>query len=167
MTKNQIRFMAQISVFVFIFFIIHRLHAGQESNIKYKIGGQVGQGFMLTDITTQDLHHGERWIFSITDRFGRLNKSLPPYYHIEQKNSQLLFLDLAQTSLSSITNDMIISRMKKSKLFQNIEMTIDPVDQSMNLRLQLKSEAKFKAYQVRGQTKTSKIVLDLQPSRTF
>lgn len=127
----------------------------------YKIGGQVGRGFSLTNIQLQHLNIGERWVLSVGDRFGQDNKNNPPYYHLEMKNSQLIYLDLAQTVTSQLTNEQMIDRLKNSKFFKNIDVTVDPIDQSLNLRVQLKKQASLKVYQVKGEKQTSKIVLDL------
>lgn len=166
--KYICQFFYQLSIFfVLVVFAINDSFASQQSTARYNIGGQMGHGFMLTDVTYLKISKGERWIISIGDRFGNINQSNPPYFHIEQKSGKLLFIDLAQTNTSRLTSDDIYLKLNKSDLFKSIDMTTDPVDQNMNLRLQLKTDANVKVYQVRGQTQTSKIVIDLTPSRSF
>lgn len=141
--------------------------AVQMPNAKFSIGGQVGHGFALTEVSYLKISTGERWILSLGDRFGKNNQSNPPYFHVEHKNGKLLFIDLAQTMTSHISIDQINMKIKNSEFLKTIDMTTDPIDQNMNLRLQLKKEVSIKVYQVRGQTQTSKIVIDLTPSEAF
>ncbi len=128
------------------------------------IGGLAGSGFTLMDIrrTADAKKKMERIVIDVGDHQGNPLKGYPGYYHAElQKNPQRLVLDFAQMPKSRLDELMISSRLKNSLAIRNSEMSLDPVENSLNLTLNLKPNTKVRVYQVAGVKSTSKVVVDL------
>jgi hypothetical protein len=127
-------------------------------------GGVAGKGFTLLDMrrTADRKRKIERLVFDVGDRDGKVLKGWPGYFHSElKKNPQRLVLDFAQMPQANIDQAGLIAKLKGSGAVRNIAMSLEPVDQTLNLTMDLKKNTKVKMYQVRGQNATSKVVVDL------
>lgn len=127
-------------------------------------GGIAGAGFTLKDFRrTADVKKKiERIVMDVGDRNGADIRGWPGYYHIElKKNPRQLIIDFAQMPNSRINQKAIALKMKNSMAVSKTSMSLDPVDGSLNLTMDLKTNAKVKVYQVAGKKSTSKVVVDL------
>jgi len=87
---------------------------------------------------------------------------LPGYYHAELKqNPARLILDFSQMPKSILDQSRVAGRMKGSAIVTRTAMSLDPVDNTLNLTLGLKKNTKVRVFQVAGQKSTSKVVIDL------
>ncbi|MGZ3773487.1 MAG: hypothetical protein ACXVCY_10800 [Pseudobdellovibrionaceae bacterium] len=129
-------------------------------------GGLAGNGFTLLDLrrTADKKKKIERIVVDVGDRNGAVMRGWPGYFHVElKKNPQRLIVDFAQMPNSNIDQAQLASRMKGSLAILNTSMSLDPVDSSLNVTLDLKKNTKVRVYQVAGKKMTSKVVIDLIP----
>lgn len=127
-------------------------------------GGVAGSGFTLMDLRrTADVKKKiERIVIDVGDREGGTLRGRPGYYYAElKKNPQRLVIDFAQMPNAKIDQTGIASRLKGSLAVTKSSMSLDPVDSSLNLTLDLKKNTKVRVYQVSGNKTTSKVVIDL------
>jgi hypothetical protein len=127
-------------------------------------GGLAGTGFTLLDVrrTADNKKKVERLVMDIGDVDGAPMKGWPGYYHTElKKNPQRLVIDFSQMPHANIDLAKLKARMNGSLAIRNTSMTADPVDNSLNLTMDLKPNTKVRVYQVAGKKSTSKVVVDL------
>lgn len=127
-------------------------------------GGLAGSGFTLLDVrrTADSKKKIERLVLDVGDIQGAPMKGWPGYYYAElKKNPQRLVIDFSQMPNSRINQQQLKSRLQNSLAVRSSEMTLDPVDNSLNLTLDLKANTKVRIYQVAGKKSTSKVVVDL------
>lgn len=127
-------------------------------------GGLAGSGFTLMDLrrTADAKKKVERIVIDVGDRNGAAMRGWPGYYFAElKKNPQRLIIDFAQMPNARIDQKKIASRMTGSLAVLKTSMSLDPVDSSLNLTLDLKKNTKVRVYQVSGKKATSKVVVDL------
>ena len=128
------------------------------------VGGLSGSGFTMIDLrrTANSKKKIERIVIDVGDLKGLPVKGWPGYYHAElQKNPQRLVIDFSQMPSSKIDEKSIASRFKGSLAVKRSGMSLDPVDNTLNLTLDLKPKTRAKVYQVAGNKSTSKVVIDL------
>lgn len=128
------------------------------------IGGVAGSGFTLMDLrrTASKNKKLERIVIDVGDRDGALKKGLPGYYHVELKqNPARLVVDFSQMPRSVLDQNHLINRMRGSAIVTQTAMSLDPVDNTLNLTFGLKKNTKVRVLQVAGQKSTSKVVIDL------
>jgi hypothetical protein len=128
------------------------------------IGGLAGTGFTLLDLrrTADRKKKIERLVLDVGDRTGAVMKGWPGYYHAElKKNPSRLVLDFAQMGSSRIDQVSLNTRLKNSLAIQKSNITVDPVDSTLNLTLDLKPNTRVRVAQVPGKKMTSKVVVDL------
>lgn len=129
-----------------------------------QIGGVAGSGFTLLDLrVTRDVHKKiERIVMDMGDMNGEPIKGLPGYFHVELRDHpQKLVIDLAQTPHSKVDERMLAAAFKKSLAVKKTAITVDPVDNTLTISLDLKKHTKARVFQVAGQKQTSKVVVDL------
>lgn len=127
-------------------------------------GGLAGSGFTLMDLrrTADRKKKIERIVMDVGDRNGAALRGWPGYYYVElKKNPRRLVIDFAQMPNSNLDQKQLALKMKNSLAVKKTLMTLDPVDSSLNLTLDLKQNTKVRVYQVAGKKTTSKVVIDL------
>ncbi|UYL08792.1 hypothetical protein B9G69_017250 [Bdellovibrio sp. SKB1291214] len=127
-------------------------------------GGLAGSGFTLLDVrkTAAKGKKLERLVFDVGDQAGGKMKGWPGYFHAELKNKpQRLVLSFAQMPNSLVNEVALNHRLRNSVAIKNTAMNLDPVDNSLNLTMDLKQNTKVRVYQVAGKKTTSKVVVDL------
>ncbi|WP_253715631.1 hypothetical protein [Bdellovibrio bacteriovorus] len=127
-------------------------------------GGLAGSGFTLLDVrrTADAKKKIERLVLDVGDIQGAPMKGWPGYYYAElKKNPQRLVIDFSQMPNARINQQQIKQRLQGSMAVRNSQMSLDPVDNSLNLTLDLKQNTKVRVYQVAGKKSTSKVVVDL------
>lgn len=127
-------------------------------------GGLAGSGFTLLDVrrTSDAKKKIERIVIDVGDQQGVAMRGWPGYYFAElKKNPHQLVLDFSQMPRTRIEQEKIAARMAGSLGVLKTSMALDPVDNSLNLTLDLKKNVKAKVYQVFGKKSTSKVVIDL------
>ncbi|WP_413943288.1 hypothetical protein [Bdellovibrio sp. HCB-162] len=127
-------------------------------------GGLAGTGFTMMDLrrTADTKKKIERVVIDVGDMNGGVIRGWPGYYYAElKKNPQRLVIDFAQMPNANIDQTQIASRFKGSMAVMKSAMSLDPVDSSLNLTLDLKPNTKVRMYQVAGKKTTSKVVIDL------
>ena len=130
----------------------------------FTYGGLAGTGFTLLDIrrTADQRRKIERLVFDVGDKNGKDMRGWPGYYHAELKsNPQRLVLDFAQMPNSRLDQTAVTSRLRGSMAIRNTVMSLEPVDGTLNLTMDLKQNTKVRVYQVMGKKMTSKVVVDL------
>lgn len=128
-------------------------------------GGVAGSGFTLLDLrrtATKGKTKIERIVMDVGDRQGQSIKGRPGYYYAELKqNPSRLIIDFSQMPNSKVTAAQMAARFKGSNAVRKSSMSVDPIDSSLNLTLDLKKNTKVRVYQVAGKKTTSKVVVDL------
>ncbi len=125
-------------------------------------GGLAGSGFTLLDLRRSSDKKIERLVFDIGDKSGAMMRGWPGYYHAELKdNPQRLVIDFAQMPNSRLNQVAMTARLKNSIAVTSTVMSLEPVDNSLNLTMDLKKNTKVRVYQVMGKATTSKVVVDL------
>ncbi|KYG62265.1 hypothetical protein AZI85_07960 [Bdellovibrio bacteriovorus] len=127
-------------------------------------GGIAGTGFTLMDVrrTADTKKKVERIVMDIGDLNGGTIKGLPGYYFAElKKNPSRLVIDFSQMPNANIDQTRLSGLMKNSMAVTKTSMSLDPIDSSLNLTLDLKKDTKVRVYQVAGNKTTSKVVIDL------
>lgn len=125
-------------------------------------GGLAGSGFTLLDLRRTADKKIERLVFDIGDKSGAMMRGWPGYYHAELKNNpQRLVIDFAQMPNSNLNQALLSARLKNSIAVTRSVLSLEPVDNSLNLTMDLKKNTKVRVYQVMGKTTTSKVVVDL------
>ncbi|MEK2690031.1 hypothetical protein [Bdellovibrio sp. GT3] len=127
-------------------------------------GGLAGSGFTLLDVrrTADKNKKVERVVFDVGDKNGAKMKGWPGYFHAELKNNpQRLIISFAQMPTSLVNEVALNFRLKNSFAVKKTAMSMDPMDSSLNLTMDLKQNTKVRVYQVAGKKNTSKVVVDL------
>ncbi|MGZ3770887.1 MAG: hypothetical protein ACXVCP_12235 [Bdellovibrio sp.] len=127
-------------------------------------GGLAGNGFTLMDVrrTADKSKKIERIVMDVGDRNGAALRGWPGYYFVElKKNPQRLVIDFAQMPNSNIDQKQLAMKLKNSFAVTNTTLSLDPLDSSLNLTMDLKKNTKVRVYQVAGKKSTSKVVVDL------
>ena len=127
-------------------------------------GGIAGSGFTLLDLrrTADNKKKIERLVFDVGDQDGNILRGWPGYYHVELKNNpSRLVIDFAQMPNSKLSPTAIAQRLMGSLAVTHSELSLEPVDKSLNLTLNLKANTVARIYQVKGKAQTSKVVIDL------
>ncbi|WII72849.1 hypothetical protein QJS83_03065 [Bdellovibrio sp. 22V] len=127
-------------------------------------GGLAGTGFTLMDVrrTADAKKKVERIVIDVGDMNGALLRGWPGYYYAElKKNPSRLVIDFAQMPNANLDQNQLTNRLKGSLAVTKTSMSLDPIDSSLNLTLDLKKNTKVRVYQVAGKKTTSKVVVDL------
>ncbi|WP_413577256.1 hypothetical protein ACLVWU_03180 [Bdellovibrio sp. HCB290] len=127
-------------------------------------GGIAGSGFTLLDVrrTGDKSKKVERVVFDVGDKNGQKIKGWPGYFHAELKNNpQRLILSFSQMPASLVNEVALNYRLKSSFAVKKTALSMDPLDSSLNLTMDLKPNTKVRVYQVAGKKTTSKVVVDL------
>lgn len=127
-------------------------------------GGLAGGGFTLLDVrrTSDAKKKMERIVIDVGDLQGASMRGWPGYYFAElKKNPNQLVIDFSQMPKTRIDQEKIAERLSGSLGVTKTTMALDPVDNSLNLTMDLKKNTKAKVYQVFGKQSTSKVVIDL------
>ncbi len=127
-------------------------------------GGLAGSGFTLLDVrrTADNKKKIERLVMDVGDIHGAPMRGWPGYYYAElKKNPQRLVIDFSQMPHSNIDAKGLNATFKGSMSVRKSAMSVDPVDNSLSLTLDLKPNTKVRVYQVAGKKTTSKVVVDL------
>lgn len=125
-------------------------------------GGLAGNGFTLIDLRRTADKKIERLVIDIGDKNGNVMRGWPGYYHAELKNNpQRLVLDFSQMPETRLDQTMLNSRLKGSIAIHKAVMSLEPVDNVLNLTMDLKKNTKVRVYQVMGKKSTAKVVVDL------
>ncbi len=127
-------------------------------------GGLAGSGFTLLDVrrTADAKKKVERIVIDVGDASGAVMKGLPGFYYAElKKNPQRLVIDFSQMPNARLTKAQIAQRLQGSQAVLKSDMSLDPLDNALNLTLDLKKNTKVRVYQVAGAKTTSKVVIDL------
>lgn len=127
-------------------------------------GGIAGNGFTLMDVrlTASKDKKVERIVIDVGDLQGAPMRGWPGYYFAEmKKNPQRLVIDFSQMPHAHLDQAKIAARMAASRGVLKTAMSLDPVDNSLNLTWDLKKNTKARVYQVFGKKTTSKVVVDL------
>lgn len=126
-------------------------------------GGAAGSGFTLLDVrrTANAKRKIERVVIDIGDRNGKPLAGKPGFYFAEfQKKQNRVILDFSQMPSARVDQKKLANIFKSSKAVRASRMSLDPVDNALNLSLDLKKNTKVKVYSVPGKKTTSKVVLD-------
>lgn len=126
-------------------------------------GGAAGSTFSLLDIRkSQDLKmKAERLVIDVGDSSGKVVKGPPGYFHAQLlQNPARLVIDFSQMPASKMNVQEIKKRLGLSMYIKESKMSLDPVDQSLNMVFFLKNNPKVKIYPVNGKEATSKVVVD-------
>ena len=125
-------------------------------------GGVAGGGFTMMDVrrTADTKKKIERIVVDVGDMNGAKIRGQPGYFFAEMKKNRLV-IDFSQMPKTSIDEKRLKSVMKKSMAVRNVDMSLDPVDSSLNLSFMLKPNTKAKVYPIVGKKATSKVVIDL------
>lgn len=127
-------------------------------------GGLAGSGFTLMGVrrTADARKKVERIVLDVGDMNGAMLRGWPGYYFAELKrNPQRLVVDFAQMPNANLDQQKLSNVMKGSMAVMKTSMSLDPVDSSLNLTMDLKKNTKVRVYQVAGKKSTSKVVIDL------
>lgn len=127
-------------------------------------GGLAGTGFTLMDVrrTADNKKKVERVVIDVGDINGAQLRGWPGYYFAElKKNPQRLVIDFSQMPKSNLDQQRLSKVMKGSMAILNTQMSLDPMDSSLNLTMDLRKGTKVRVYQVSGKKSTSKVVIDL------
>lgn len=126
------------------------------------VGGQAGLGFSLLDLRSTKAGKKERLVIDVGGLNGSALKGKPGYFHAEiLKNPHRLVIDFSQMPSSKMSLKDLRQRLAHSAGVKSANFSLDPIDQTLSLVLELKNNPKVKVYQVAGQKKTSKVVVDL------
>jgi hypothetical protein len=129
-----------------------------------QIGGVAGSGFTLLGLhVTQDHNKKtERIVMDVGDMNGEPQRGLPGYFHVEMRdNPARVIIDLAQTPHSKVDAQKLAAAFQKSTMVRKTSITVDPVDSTLTIALDVKKNTKARVMQVAGQKQTSKVVVDL------
>ncbi|MCX7978285.1 MAG: hypothetical protein N2578_04720 [Bdellovibrionaceae bacterium] len=158
--------MARLSSLLFCLFFAPPNASAKEASEKAFIGGTFGADFMLKNFEVSKIKtkngSGDRLTLSMSDIQGRKLKGPPTYFHVQvQNDSKRLIVDLSSTPRSALTEEAMISELKKTKFIRGGRMLLDPLDNTMTLIFDLKSSVRVKTWQVAGNKDNSKIVVDI------
>ncbi len=127
-------------------------------------GGQFGSGFSIVGLKRVYSPNGnaERFIFEIGDRDGRKYSGKTGYFHAQLfRNPSELSLDLSQVLKSKVDNHQLRSLIKKSKLIQKAELTVDREDNSTHFAMKFKSPIKMRVFTLSPKKSSPKLVIDI------
>lgn len=128
------------------------------------MGGTASDSFTLTAVNRENLPNGEeKWIIGYGDRGGRPLVAGPGFFQVSvDRNSRRVLLDLAQVARSLVATSALDKIVKESRLVGSSDLTMDPVDHSTNITLNMKSPV---AVQVVSDTSNGgRLVLFLKPT---
>ncbi len=104
------------------------------------IGGQSGTDYSLLNVKDEKLAVGERLEFYYGDRNGQVLLGEPGYFHVLlDRAGKRLVIDLAQVTKTAVDPLKLEAILLKSTLVASSEMTMDPMDGSTNITLNLKT----------------------------
>lgn len=173
------KFAARVTIFTFIvsFCLVnlvsgapHRLSVQPKTLGTYMrsgvvVGGIAVQSFSILRVQKLSTADGlESLIIVYGDSTGRPLKSEPGYFHIavDEKASRVS-IDLAQVQKTAVDGKDLTRVFAGSRLIGATEMTMDPLDLSTNISIQLKRPA-----EVRARTESAKgitqLVIDFRPT---
>lgn len=127
------------------------------------VGGEAGDGFSLLDVKREIAKSGlaERMTIDVGDIRGKPNFGAPSYYHAQlMKDPARLILDFSQMPMSFLSEKQLAAKLKDSKFVRRVQMTLDPEDQTLSMILDLKPETRIRVLQVKGEKKTSQLLVD-------
>lgn len=111
------------------------------------VGGKVGDAFSILRIQKSSAPDGaERIVILYGNGFGQPVKTEPGYFHIQvdEKRGRVA-IDLAQVQKTAVDEKELAKLFSGSRLVASTEMTMDPIDLSTNILLNLKQPADVKA----------------------
>lgn len=131
------------------------------------VGGVAADGFSI--LRAEKLAAGdgaERLVIYYGDMHGQAMKTNPGYFHINvDEKAARVSIDLAQVQRTAVDHQELAKLFQGSKLVASTEMTMDPIDLSTNILLNLKQTAEVNARidSVKG---VRSLVIDLRPGRS-
>jgi hypothetical protein len=130
------------------------------------VGGSAGFAFSILRVERQAAPDGaERMVIVYGDAQGQPVRTQAAYFHVEldEKNSRIS-IDLAQIQKTAVDPKELARLFSDSPLVASTEMTMDPVDLSTSIVLNLKAPAEVKAgvNKLRG---AKSLVLDLKAAK--
>ena len=130
------------------------------------VGGVAGDSFSILRIDKLVSKDGsERLAIVYGNGFGQPVKTDPGYFHINVAvRGARISIDLAQVQKTAVDARELARLFKDSKLVAATEMTMDPIDLSTNILLNLKRPAEVKA-QIDNIKGARTLVIDMRASR--
>ncbi len=151
--------------------------APQQTNIKPQplgkyirngvvVGGIAGDAFSI--LRVQKLlaaDGGERLVILYGNGFGQPVKTDPGYFHVnvDEKRGRIS-IDLAQVQKTAVDDKQLAKLFSGSKLVAATEMTMDPIDLSTNILLNLRKPALVKAA-IDDYKGARTLVIDIRPTK--
>jgi hypothetical protein len=128
------------------------------------IGGRAGGIFSLLGVKPEIIGgKTERITFLYGDKDGRLQKGEPGFFHISlDRNSRRIVLDFAQVQQTSVDQKKLAKIMGQSKFVESTEMTMDPIDGSTNVILNLNQAVRLRVDSSTGDQ--TSVVIELEPA---
>lgn len=131
------------------------------------VGGNARGNLALRDVIREELKSGreERLRFAISDEDWRKSYERVGYFHfsVQQGKSPRITIDLDRVASSAVGPDKLRKLFEKSPFVRDVFMTYDPVDQNMNLTLNLKRHALVDVYEQKSEDgQFPQIVIDLK-----
>lgn len=111
------------------------------------VGGIAGDAFSIIRIQKLNGADGaERLVILYGNSVGQPVKTQPGYFHInvDEKHGRVS-IDLAQVQKTAVDDKQLAKLFSGSKLVAATEMTMDPIDLSTNILLNLKQKAEVRA----------------------
>jgi hypothetical protein len=109
----------------------------------------------------------ERIILSFGDTEGLPLRVQPGFFHltvdyVNDSREQRVILDLAQVQKTTIDQQDLKQVFKDSPFVKTAEISMDPVEVSTNITLQMKKQAQVRAYIEKDPQKINQLVIDFQ-----
>jgi len=102
-------------------------------------GGEAGREFSLIDTQVKKTSDSESVALFYGDEKGQPLKGKPGFFQITlDRSGKRIVIDLAQMSRTAVDPDALRKKLKDSKFVASLDMTMDPVDFSTNITLNLK-----------------------------
>ncbi|MCM2281549.1 MAG: hypothetical protein NDI61_06855 [Bdellovibrionaceae bacterium] len=129
------------------------------------VGGTTGAGFSIVRAARSKSQDGaERLTIVFGDVRGKVAKSGPGYFHVQVDEQQpRVSIDFAQVQTTAVDPAQLQKLFRNSPLVAGTDMTMDPIDFSTNITLQLRRPAEVRANIVE-QNGAQFLAIDLRPS---
>lgn len=129
------------------------------------VGGVAGDAFSIVKIEKLDAGEGrERFVILYGNSHGQaVGKT--GYFHVNVDSKLArVSIDLSQVQRTAVDGAQLAKLFAGSKLVSGTEMTMDPIDLSTNIQLNLKRAVEVKA-QIENKKGTSALVIELRPAK--
>jgi hypothetical protein len=130
------------------------------------VGGIAGDGFSILRVQKLTAPDGaERLVILYGNGFGQPVKTDPGYFHInvDDKHGRVS-IDLAQVQKTAVDDKELAKLFSGSKLVAATEITMDPIDLSTNILLNLKQPTDVRAA-IDDYKGARTLVIDLRPTK--